>query len=265
FAIAIGGFDLSVGSVQGLAACVTASLLGVASMPAAVVGGIVVGLVVGLVNGLLIAKLRVPAFVATLGTLGVARGAALLYTNGQSVLIVGHDDFAALNSAKPLGLPLPLLIALATLALLAVVLYRTPFGRHVCAIGGNRAAAVAAGIQVDRVTVAVFALVGVTAALSGVMLASQLMVVDGTLGTGFELRVIAISVLGGTSLAGGSGNLVGAFLAALLLATINASLNLLNVPGAYQYLAVGLLLIVALSLDTARNRLAAAAARGWSR
>ncbi|HET7094793.1 MAG TPA: ABC transporter permease, partial [Thermomicrobiales bacterium] len=129
FAIAIGGFDLSVGSVQGLAACVTASLLAVVNMPAAVAGGLLVGLAVGIVNGLLIAKLRVPAFVATLGMLGVARGAALLYTNGQSVLIVGHDDFAALNSAKPLGLPLPLLIALATLALLALVLYRTPFGR----------------------------------------------------------------------------------------------------------------------------------------
>jgi ribose/xylose/arabinose/galactoside ABC-type transport system permease subunit len=158
-----------------------------------------------------------------------------------------------------------LLVAVGVLAALYVLLQRAPFGRHVCALGGNPSAAAAAGLRTDRITVAVFALVGLTAALSGVMLAAQLMVVDGTLGAGFELRVIAISVLGGTSLAGGSGNLIGTFFAALLLATINASLNLLNVPGAYQYLAVGVLLILALSLDTARRRLLAGPSWSWAR
>ena len=265
FAIAMGGFDLSVGSVQALTACVVADLLAEFSIPISIAGALLVGVLVGAINGVLIAKLHVPAFVATLGMLGVIRGAALLYTNGQSVLIMGQDDFARLNSARPLGVPLPLIVALGVLAALYVLLQRAPFGRHVCALGGNPSAAAAAGLRTDRITVAVFALVGLTAALSGVMLAAQLMVVDGTLGAGFELRVIAISVLGGTSLAGGSGNLVGTFFAALLLATINASLNLLNVPGAYQYLAVGVLLILALSLDTARRRLLAGPSWSWAR
>jgi ribose/xylose/arabinose/galactoside ABC-type transport system permease subunit len=135
------------------------------------------------------------------------------------------------------------------LAALYIILNHTPFGRHSCAIGGNRAAAIASGINVDRVAIAVFGLVGVTAAISGVMLSSQLMIVDGTLGTGLEHQAIAISVLGGTSLSGGNGNLVGT----LFLATIASALNILKVAAFYQYLFVGVLLIFALSIDTLRR------------
>ena len=113
FAIAMGGFDLSVGSVQALTACVVADLLAESNIPVSIAGALLVGALVGVINGVLIAKLHVPAFVATLGMLGVTRGAALLYTNGQSVLIMGQDDFARLNSARPLGVPLPLLVAMA--------------------------------------------------------------------------------------------------------------------------------------------------------
>jgi ribose/xylose/arabinose/galactoside ABC-type transport system permease subunit len=138
------------------------------------------------------------------------------------------------------------------LAALYIILNHTPFGRHSCAIGGNRAAAIASGINVDRVAIAVFGLVGVTAAISGVMLSSQLMIVDGTLGTGLEHQAIAISVLGGTSLSGGNGNLVGTLLAVLFLATIASAHNILKVAAFYQYLFVGVLLIFAPSIDTLR-------------
>ena len=114
-------------------------------------------------------------------------------------------------------------------------------------------AAVAAGININRDTIAVFSIVGVTAAISGVMLAAQLMIVDGTLGVGFELRTIAISVLGGASLAGGKANLPGTLFAALLLASINGALNVLKVPAYYQYLALGALLVFAVAIDTARR------------
>ena len=253
FAIAVGGFDLSVGSVQALTAIVAASLLAVASVPIAIIAALLTGLVLGLLNGVIITKLKIPAFVVTFGMMSIVRGVALLVTQGQSVMITKHPDFATLNNGKVLGVPVPFIIVLIVLAALYLILHHTPFGRHTCAIGGNRAAAIASGINVDRVTILVFGLVGVTAAISGVMLSSQLMIVDGTLGTGLELQAIAISVLGGTSLSGGNGNLVGTLLAALLLAAIASALNILKVAAFYQYLFVGVLLIFALSIDTVRR------------
>jgi len=252
-AIAMKGFDLSVGSVEALTAIIASSLLPLVNIPLTIVGTLIAGLFIGVINGLVISKLRVPAFVATLGMMGIARGVALIYTNGQSVLLVGYNDYAALNTGKLLGIPVPFVIALVTLAVFYVLLQQTPFGRHVCAVGGNEQAAIASGLRVDTITMAVFGLVGATAALSGVMLSSKLLIVDGTLGVGFELQCIAISVLGGTSLAGGSGNMPGTLVAALLLAAISSALNILNVEAFYQYLALGLLLIFALVLDTLRR------------
>lgn len=252
-AIAMKGFDLSVGSTQALTACIAATLVGIVGIPLAIAGTLVAGLIIGIINGLVISKIHVPAFVATLGMMSIIRGIALLFTNGQSILIRGHDEYALINTAKLFGLPMLFVIALATLAVLYVLLYHTRFGRHVCAVGGNEMAAVAAGINVGRITLATFGLVSLTAALSGVMLSAQLMIVDGTLGVGFELQAIAISVLGGTSLAGGAGNLPGTLIAALLLATISGALNILKVPALYQYMALGVLLIFALGLDSLRR------------
>ena len=254
FAIAMGGFDLSVGSVQVLTAIVVASLLSVVGPPLALLGAVLTGLAIGLLNGVLISKLRLPAFVVTFGMMSVIRGVALLVTQGQSVMITKHAaEFGLLNNGKLLWLPVPFFIMTIVLVILSILLKNTAFGRHACAIGGNRAAAIASGVNIDRVTIAVFGLVGVTAAISGVMLASQLMIVDATLGTGFELQAITISVLGGTSLSGGHGNLIGTVFAAILLATIASALNILKVISFYQYLAMGALLIFALAIDTARR------------
>ncbi len=257
FAIAMGGFDLSVGSVQALTAITAAALMQVSTMPLAILGALATGGCLGLINGLLITRLRIPAFVATFGMMSIVRGVALLTTQGQSVMITGRSAYAAINNGKVAGLPVPLLIVLVVFVLLYFLLRHTPFGRHVCAIGGNRRAAIASGIHIERTTLLVFGLVGLTAAVSGVMLSAQLLIVDGTLGAGFELQTIAISVLGGTSLAGGSGNLFGTLLASLLLATISSALNILKVEAFYQYLYLGLLLILALYLDTLRRELIA--------
>ena len=253
FAIAMGGFDLSVGSVQVLTAIVVASLLSVVGPALAILGAVLTGLAIGLLNGVLISKLRLPAFVVTFGMMSVIRGVALLVTQGQSVMITKHTEFGLLNNGKILWLPVPFFIMAIVFAILSILLKSTAFGRHACAIGGNRAAAIVSGVNIDRVTIAVFGLVGVTAAISGVMLASQLMIVDATLGTGFELQAITISVLGGTSLSGGHGNLIGTVFAAILLATIASALNILKVISFYQYLAMGALLIFALAIDTARR------------
>jgi ribose/xylose/arabinose/galactoside ABC-type transport system permease subunit len=253
FAIAMGGFDLSVGSVQVLTAIVVASLLSIVGPPLGILGAVLTGLAIGLLNGVLISKLRLPAFVVTFGMMSVIRGVALLVTQGQSVMITKHVEFGLLNNGKIVGLPVPFFIMVIVFVILSILLKNTAFGRHACAIGGNRAAAIVSGVNIDRVTIAVFGLVGVTAAISGVMLASQLMIVDATLGTGFELQAITVSVLGGTSLSGGHGNLIGTVFAALLLATIASALNILKVISFYQYLAMGVLLIFALAIDTARR------------
>ncbi|WP_183086310.1 ABC transporter permease [Mycetocola tolaasinivorans] len=252
--IALRGLDLSVGSIQALSAVVCATAVNQMGILPGIVVGLIVGALVGLVNGVLIAYLKVPAFVATLGTMGIARGAALVFTDGGSVL-VENKDFGLFASGKLLGIPYPFLLAIAILAVMYIVLERTPFGRHVCAVGGRPDAASESGINVSRVTVVSFVIVGVCAGLAGLLLTSQLGFVDGTLGTGLELQIIAIAVLGGTSMLGGSGNMPGSLVAAVLLAMIASSLNLLNIPSFYQYLAVGVLLLFALSLDTLRRRI----------
>jgi ribose/xylose/arabinose/galactoside ABC-type transport system permease subunit len=257
FAIAMGGFDLSVGSVQVLTGIVVASLLAIVDPPLAILAALLAGLAVGLVNGVLISKLKLPAFVVTFGMMSIVRGIALLVTQGQSVMITRHVEFGLLNNGKIFGIPVPFLVMGIVFVVLSILLKHTPFGRHACAVGGNRSAATVSGINIDRTTIAVFGLVGVTAAISGVMLSSQLMIIDATLGTGFELQAITVSVLGGTSLSGGHGNLLGTIFAALLLATIASALNILKVVAIYQYLALGLLLIFALAIDTARRELIA--------
>jgi ribose transport system permease protein len=252
-AIAMGSLDLSIGSIQALTACTVAMALGWVGIPLSIGLTLLLGALVGLVNGLIITQLHVPAFVATLGMMSVLRGAALLITDGQSILLMGQTEFASLNSGQIMGVPTPVVIALVVFAVLYLLMRQTPFGQHVCAIGGNEKAARATGLRVDRIQVVVFMIVGFTAALSGVMLTSQLMIVDGTLGVGLELRAIAIVVLGGTSLMGGNANMVGTLLAAVLLAVINSALNIMKVEPFYQYMALGLLLILALALDTVRR------------
>ena len=252
-AIAMGALDLSIGSLQALTACTLASLLTVIGLPLSIGATLLVGAFVGLINGLLVTRLHVPAFVATLGMMSVLRGAALLATDGQSILLMGQDELAWINSGELLGVPIPIVIALTVFAVLWVVMRQTPFGQHVCAIGGNEKAARATGLRVDRVKLLVFMIVGITAAMSGIMLTSQLLLVNGTMGVGLELRAIAVVVLGGTSLMGGNANLPGTLLAAVLLAVISSALNILKVEPFYQYLALGLLLILALALDALRR------------
>ncbi len=254
-ALAMGALDLSIGSLQALAACTVAILLGTVGIPLSIGATVLLGAAVGLANGLIVTRLGVPAFVATLGGMSVLRGAALLITDGQSILLMDQPDFARLNSGEVLGVPIPVLIALGLFAALWLVMRHTAFGQHICAIGGNEKAAQATGLHIDRVKVLVFVIVGATAALSGVMLTSQLMIVDGTLGVGLELQAIAIVVLGGTSLMGGNANMFGTLLAAVLISVINSALNILKVEPFYQYLALGLLLIGALALDTLRRQL----------
>ena len=253
-AIAIRGLDLSVGSVAALGAVVCADTVGAFGPVLGVVAALTVGAAAGLVNGLLIALLRIPPFVATLAMLSTARGVALLFADGQRIR-VESAGFRELATSSVLGVPLPFWIAVAVGVLVHLALERTAVGRHVCAVGGNPEAAVEAGLRRTRIVVGVYVFAGLTAGISGVLVTAQLGTVDATPILGLELQAIAIAVLGGTSLRGGGGNVAGTLAGALVLGMISSGLNLLNVPGYYQYLALGLVLLLALALDAVRIRL----------
>lgn len=250
--IAVRGIDLSVGSAQALAACVAASVVNSAGPFVGALVGILVGAGLGAVNGLLVTQARVPGFIATLSTMSVFRGLVLLFTGGAPIMIAsaGFKDVA---TSSLLGVPTPFVIAVLAGGGMWFALERMRFGKHVVAVGGSPEAAVDTGIGVNRVLLRAYLIAGASAGVGGVLLASQLGVVNGSISTGLELQAIAIVVLGGTSMAGGRGNIVGTFVAALLLAMINSGLNLLNVPSFYQYVALGLLLIFALSIDGAQR------------
>lgn len=250
--IAVRGIDLSVGSAQALAACVAAAAVNAAGPLAGTVVGIAVGTALGLVNGLVVTRLRVPGFIATLSTMSVFRGVVLLFTGGAPIMIASVG-FKSVATGSALGLPVPFLIAVVLGAGSWFCLSRMRFGKHVVAVGGSPEAAVDTGISINRVLLLSYLAAGASAGIAGVLLASQLGVVNGSVATGLELQAIAIVVLGGTSMAGGRPRIIGTFIAALLLSMINSGLNLLNVPSFYQYIALGALLVFALSVDSAQR------------
>jgi ribose/xylose/arabinose/galactoside ABC-type transport system permease subunit len=252
--ISMRALDLSVGSIMGFSSIVAAQLL-VRDVPIGIVvlAAVVVGCGLGIMNGLLITLLGLPSFVATLATLSMILGVELLITHGSTVPI--HNS--ALNTlvAGNIGgfLPAAAVEAAVVFVIVWVVFHRTPFGRHVAAIGGDLRAAAGAGINVAAVTIGAFALVGICAALAGLMTAAQLQNADSTIGMGAELTAIAVVVVGGTSLSGGRGNLFGTVCAALLLAAIKTGLNVVNVSSLYEDLAFGGILIIALMIDGQRR------------
>jgi len=252
--IAMRALDLSVGSIMGFSAIVAAQLLA-AGLPLWLVIflGLLIGAGLGLGNGVLIVVLGLPSFVATLATLSMILGGELLITHGETVTI-HSPEFGRLVIGDVLGyIPAAALVALVVFGIVWIVFYRMSFGRHVAAIGGDIGAAIGAGINVSRITLGAFTLIGLCAALSGLMTGAELQNADSTIGAGSELTAIAVVVIGGTSLMGGRGNLFGTVCAAVLLASIKAGLNVANVSSLYEDLVFGSILIIALMVDGLRR------------
>ena len=247
-AIASGNFDLSVGSVAAFAGSISMSLVPTIGIPGGIAAGLLAGALVGLVNGLIITELRVPAFIATLGMLTIVRGLTLIYTGGRDIYLYGQTGYKILSSGA-----MPLLLALGLAALLGFVVKYTRFGRHVLAVGSNTAAAARSGVRTSRVLWGVFAIVGTTAALSGMIISAQVLTANGRLATGLELSAIAVAVIGGTPLTGGKATRIGTLLGALLISTINNGLNLLNVQIFFQELTTGILLLIAVAFSIRRG------------
>ena len=261
-AIASGNFDLSVGATAAFSACIAFTLVPTVGVPVSIVIGLIVGAIIGLFNGIIITELRVPAFIATLGVLSVVRGMTLLYTNGRDLYLQGYPGYKILSGGHILGIPMPVIIALALAALLGLVISHTRFGRYVLAVGSNVTTARRSGVPVNKVLWGIFAIVGATAALSGQIYSAQVVTASARIAVGLELSAIAVVVVGGTPLTGGRASLIGTLLGSLLIAMINNGLNLLNVSVLYQQVTIGLLLLITLAIGAERKGKGSGLVRG---
>jgi len=267
FVMLAGGIDLSVGSVAGLAGMVAGGLLTigigghVAGVGVAVCVALLVSCVVGLLNGLLVTQLAVAPFIATLGTLYIARGAALLLSQGKTfpnlagTAARGSTGFSALGQSFVFGVPLPVWLMIAIAAVATVAATRTPFGRHVYAVGGNDRAARLAGIRVERVKLLTYCFSSVCAGLVGLIIASQLESAHPATGESFELNAIAAVVLGGTSLMGGRGSIGGSLIGAFVIGVLADGLVMIGVSEFWQIVIKGVVIVLAVTVDQLQTKL----------
>jgi ribose/xylose/arabinose/galactoside ABC-type transport system permease subunit len=254
FVIVSGGIDLSVGSMVAFAGVLLASALQ-APLPVgvAIAAGVVAGALCGAVNGLLITLGRLPPFIATLGMMSVARGAALVFTSGRPVS--GFEaGFRSLATSRIMGIPAPVLVAAVVYVMAHLLLTRTRFGRYVYAIGGNEEATRLSGVAVRFHKTMVYVLSGVMSALAAVLLTARLNSAQPIAGIMYELDAIAATVIGGTSLLGGSGTLGGTLVGALIMGVLRNGLNLLGISSFLQQIVIGVVIIVAVLVDSILKR-----------
>lgn len=272
FVIITGGIDLSVGSIVGLCGMVAGGLIlnGIDlqigytmyfNVVEVCLITLAVGVVIGAVNGLLITRLNVAPFIATLGTLYVARGFALLSSDGQTFPnLVGKPELATtgfgfLGSGRIIGLPVSIWILIVVALAAAYVAKYVPIGRQIFAVGGNERAARMSGIRVDRVKMFVYMFSGFCAAIVGIVISSELMASHPATGNSFELNAIAAAVLGGTSMSGGRGTIGGTIIGAFVIGILSDGLVMMGVSSFWQMVIKGIVIIVAVVVDQAQRRL----------
>ena len=254
--ILTGGIDLSVGSIVGLAGIIAALLgkeAGAGHFVVALAGGVGTGFLLGAVNGSLVAFVRIPAFVVTLGMMSIARSLAFVASQGQPISDLSNE-FLTIGQGALFGIPYPILISVITFVIFGIVLARTRFGRYIYAVGGNEEAALVSGVDTRAVKLAVYSLSGLLAGLGGVVLAARATAGISTNGEGYELTAIAAAVIGGTSLSGGRGSLLGTVAGVLIIGIMVNSLDLLNISPFYQGLIQGTIIIGAVAIDAVANR-----------
>jgi ribose transport system permease protein len=247
------GIDLSVGSILAVAG-VGGVLLATNGVPTplALLGGIAIGAVCGAVNGALIAWLALPAFIVTLGSLTYLRGLAYSMLDGQP-LVATDLGFRGIGNGSVAGIPQPVVVMLVVYVVFWFLLERTRFGRHVYAVGGNIEAARLAGINVKRVLLSTYMLSGAAAGVAGLIFSARVLSAQPTAGNGYELDAIAAVVLGGTSLAGGRGRIFGTLVGAVIIGVLSNGLVLLDVPFFYQLIIKGVVIIIAIALDSLKR------------
>ncbi|SES05648.1 ABC transporter permease subunit [Salipaludibacillus aurantiacus] len=255
FVILTGGIDLSVGSMLALSSAVTATLMASGVDPIlSMLIGLLAGVILGAINGVIIAKGKVAPFIATLATMTIYRGLTLVFTDGRPVSGLGDSAvFEMLGRGYFLGVPVPAMTMMISFLILYLILKKTTFGRRVYAVGGNEEASILSGIKADRIKVYVYSLTGFFSALAGIILTSRLNSAQPTAGTMYELDAIAAVVLGGTSLTGGRGWIVGTLIGALIIGVLNNGLNLLGVSSFFQQVVKGSVILLAVLLDRKKN------------
>ena len=252
------GIDLSVGSLLALTGAVAASIVGLeVNALLAVFGALALGAAIGAGTGVIVAKGKVQAFIATLVMMLLLRGVTMVYTNG-SPINTGFSDvadaFGWFGIGRPLGIPTPIWLMVIVFIAAWYMLHHTRLGRYIYALGGNEAATRLSGISVDKVKIIVYALCGLLSALAGIIEVARLSSAQPTAGTGYELDAIAAVVLGGTSLAGGKGRIVGTLIGALILGFLNNGLNLLGVSSYYQMIVKAAVILLAVLVDNKSSK-----------
>ncbi|MDN6159753.1 MAG: ribose ABC transporter permease [Staphylococcus equorum] len=251
FVILTGGIDLSVGSTLALSSAMVAILMvsGVDSMIALLLGCIF-GAVLGAINGLLITLGKMAPFIATLATMTVFRGLTLVITDGNPITnLNGSYAFQLFGRGYFLGIPVPAVTMFVTFIILYILLHKTVFGRQTYAMGGNEKAAFISGIKVNKLKIMIYSLAGLMSAMAGAILTSRLNSAQPTAGMSYELDAIAAVVLGGTSLTGGKGRILGTLIGVLIIGVLNNGLNLLGVSSFYQQVVKGVVIIIAVLID----------------
>jgi len=259
------GIDLSVGSVLALCGAVTAGLLknGI-ELPAnnlfigftllgAIVAGLLIGALLGVFNGWTITKFKVPPFVATLAMLTIARGLTMLWTGGYPISAFG-ENFASIGTGWLLGIPVPVWLSGIVVLIAVVLTKKTRLGRYIYAIGGNESAAKLSGINVNKIKIAVYTIAGALAAVGGIIVTSRLDSAQPNAGVTYELDAIAAVVIGGTSLSGGRGSILGTVLGAVIIGVLNNGLVLLNVSPFWQQVVKGAVILLAVIIDKANTK-----------
>lgn len=256
FVILTAGIDLSVGSIVGVVAVATATMLNAGiAVPIVILAAIALGLCFGLANGIGVAWIQIPPFIMTLGAMVMLRGLALTLSDGRPVDVQNMtSEFAMIGRGNLAGVPIAVWIFLLIAAVALFVLRYTVFGRNIYAVGSNREAARLSGINVNRVLVGVYAISGMLAGLSAVIFVSRLTVGEPTAGTGLELEAIAITVIGGASLFGGVGGVVGTVVGACILAVLANIMNLVGISPFTQQIVKGAIIIIAVCFEVLRRR-----------
>ncbi len=252
FVILTGGIDLSVGSILALSSALTAGLLG-SGMPVtlAILISLILGCILGMMNGLLISYGKLAPFIVTLATMTIFRGATLVYTNGNPITKRLSDTFLFqfLGQGYIVGIPFPVIIMFIVFIVLYVLLHKTAFGKSVYAIGGNEKAAYISGVKLNKVKIIIYSISGIMASISGLIITSRLSSAQPTAGASYEMDAIAAVVLGGTSLSGGKGRILGTLIGALIIGVLNNGLNIIGVSAFWQQVVKGVVILIAVLID----------------
>lgn len=252
------GIDLSVGSTFALAGAITASIISADISPfIAITASLVLGALLGAFSGLIIAKGKLQAFIATLVMMLILRGVTLVYTKGSPISTGGNDNsdfFEWFAFGRIFGIPVPILIMVLVFVFAWYLLKYTRLGRYIYALGGNEAATRLSGINVDRVKIIVYAISGLLCAVASTIEVARLSSAQPTAGTGYEMDAIAAVVLGGTSMSGGRGKIIGTLIGALILGFLNNGLNMLGVDAYYQMIVKGVVILLAVLVDNKTSK-----------